>query len=248
MNHKWKLSKKEVDGRIYFGFEIRTGEESKVVTPVWQVEDGDELTALIELCTYTARIEYPLEVGSSLSLENVKGMARRGGAEVDQTASSASPSPPCSDSSFVDLPQSGDKMPSLVPCDPDNSGLLGTQADLYGGGSSTDDGNGGDVLSVDPSLCRCVGGACGLVFGVCDADKIREYHRIDELIELFDKSDCGELRIHHSDVFGGDMRSLCAFLEVIGHDMRVGLGHEIRMRGSWIFISSPNVKSGGAPL
>ena len=32
--------------------------------------------------------------------ENVKGMARRGGAQIDQTASSASPSPPCSPSSL----------------------------------------------------------------------------------------------------------------------------------------------------
>jgi len=154
------------------------------------------------------------------------------------------PLTPCSSSSFGEFTQLGDKGRSLVSGDLDAPLLGGTQSDLDGRSPGADDGDRGNVLGIDPGLCRCAIRPCRLLFGVCESDKIREYHRLDELVDMLVEADCQVLRMHHSDWLGGDTRRLLAFLEVIGHDLRVAGDREcsIVMRGSEIIVSWTNGK------
>jgi hypothetical protein len=78
MFHKWKLVKSVSGESVSYLFSAKVDENTVVDTLAFEVENGDELSALIALCDYAREAWDPRLGDSSFSLENVIGMARRG--------------------------------------------------------------------------------------------------------------------------------------------------------------------------
>ena len=78
MFHKWKLVKSVVGDRILYKFSFQADEETVVDTLGFEVENGDELSALIELCEHARHANHPLLEASSFDLQNADVLAPAG--------------------------------------------------------------------------------------------------------------------------------------------------------------------------